>query len=55
MSDILRAKKQPRTCLHIPDETFQTLFKEARNQRVTVTDYILEILNKEAAILNKGK
>lgn len=55
MSDIINAKKQPRTCLHIPDETFQALFKEARNQRVTVTEYILNVLNKEATNLNKGK
>ncbi|MCL7647568.1 hypothetical protein M8355_19245 [Enterobacter hormaechei] len=55
MSDIINAKKQPRTCLHIPDETFQALFKEARNQRVTVTEYNLNVLNKEATNLNKGK
>ena len=55
MSDIINAKKQPRTCLHIPDETFQALFKEARNQIVTVTEYILNVLNKEATNLNKGK
>lgn len=55
MSDIINAKKQPRTCLHIPDEVFQPLYKEARNQRVTVTDYILSVLSKEADKLNKGK
>lgn len=55
MSDIINSKKEPRTCLHIPDETFQALFKEARNQRVTVTEYILNVLNKEATNLNKGK
>ncbi|EMP9723599.1 MULTISPECIES: hypothetical protein [Enterobacter] len=55
MSDIKNAKKQPRTCLHIPDETFQALFKEARSRRMTVTDYILDVLNKEATNLNKGK
>ena len=48
-------KKQPRTCLHVPDEIFQVLFKEARNQRVTVTEYILNVLQKEATNLNKGK
>ncbi len=55
MSDIINAKKQPRTCLHIPDEIFQVLFREARNQRVTVTEYILNVLHKEATHLNKGK
>ena len=52
MSD---TKKQPRTCLHVPDEIFQVLFREARNQRVTVTEYILNVLQKEATNLNKGK
>ena len=47
--------KKPRTCLHIPDEIFQDLFKEARNQIVTVTEYILNVLHKEATNLNKGK
>ena len=55
MSGVNNQKKQPRTCLHIPDETFQVLFREARSQRVTVTEYILNVLNKEAANLNKGK
>lgn len=55
MGDIINAKKQPRTCLHIPDEIFQILFREARNQRVTVTEYILNVLHKEATHLNEGK
>ncbi|MBW8962266.1 hypothetical protein KZA97_00140 [Escherichia coli] len=47
MSETTEKKRQPRTCFHIPDEVFQVLFKEARSRRITVTDYILDMLKRE--------
>lgn len=56
MSETTEKKRQPRTCFHIPDEVFQVLFKEARSRRITVTDYILDMLKREAETLsNKSK
>ncbi len=56
MNEHTEKKKQPHTCFHIPDEVFQVLFKEARSKRVTVADYILDVLKREAETLsNKSK
>ncbi|EJB4033696.1 hypothetical protein MW311_005712, partial [Escherichia coli] len=52
MSETTEKKRQPRTCFHIPDEVFQVLFKEARSRRITVTDYILDMLKREAETLS---
>lgn len=53
MSETTEKKRQPRTCFHIPDEVFLVLFKEARSKRITVTDYILDMLKREAEALSR--
>ena len=56
MSETTEKKRQTRTSYHIPDEDFQVQYKEARSKRITVTDYFLDMLKREAETLsNKSK